>query len=600
MAKWKASNSKKCSVFWRVFYVHALLFVSLLYGATARSEPKAGGGGRCPFSRAAAAFTAPIHVVNSFLDGPSPSTHRATSMIYGGGYTTASFGASAIGKRSTSLGGVSLWDRDGSAPPPIMRPRRVSVMPLGMSAVQENPTAVNADEKAAQERARKAASTKPLEVHVIGLSHHNAAVEVREKLAVPEANWNEESARLCQSPNVVEAAVLSTCNRFEVYVAAHDAHAAIREAVVALQERSGLPQSILRGSLFMLSGEDAVWHVLRVSAGLDSLVVGEGQILSQVRQCYLHGTEEDGSAGKVVSRLLNTAVSAGKRVRAETSISRGAVSISSAAVEFSAMRAPADLKKPFGECTLAIVGAGKMSRLLVVHMASLGIKKIILVNRSMPRCDELRAEFPDVEMDVRVGGGEDDLAAAIAEADILYTSTSASGCIVTRPQLEKLAAGTAAGESGRPVMFVDISVPRNVESACNDVEGVFAYDVDDLKMVVARNTALRRREMLEAEGILAEEQDKFRGWQQSLTAIPAISKMQEKFESMRAEEVRKAANKLSSLSKKDLEVVEKLSKGIVNKMLHGPMSVLRAPEGPEEKRRTLKILKDMFKLESKI
>ena len=213
----------------------------------------------------------------------------------------------------------------------------------------------------------------------------------------------------------------------------------------------------------------------------------------------------------------------------------GAVSISSAAVEFSNMRAGKDLDKTLVESTVAIIGAGKMTRLLLVHLGSLGMKKVILVNRSMPKCTELIEEFPEMHMDVRLGAEDPtELERAIGEADIVFTSTSATGCIVTKDQLERLGAG-----KDRPVMFVDISVPRNVEADCSDVPGVFAYDVDDLKMVVARNTALRRREMLEAEDILAEEHTKFSGWQQSLTATPAISKMQEKFEDMRAQEMRK-------------------------------------------------------------
>ncbi|CAM9990015.1 unnamed protein product [Choristocarpus tenellus] len=245
-----------------------------------------------------------------------------------------------------------------------------------------------------------------------------------------------------------------------------------------------------------------------------------------------------------------------------------------------------------------------MSRLLLVHMSSLGVKKVILVNRSLPKCKELQNEFPDIEMDIRLGGDDkpEVLETAIVEADVVFTSTSATACIVTVPQLERIGAGKRAaqgaeGKGSGPVMFVDISVPRNVESACSDVEGVFAYDVDDLKMVVARNTALRRREMLEAEDILMEERNKFNGWQQSLSAVPAISKMQEKFENMRSEEMRKVGNKLPNLSEKDLEIVDRLSMSIVSKMLHGPMSALRQPDGPEEKRITLKILKEMFKLE---
>jgi len=172
-------------------------------------------------------------------------------------------------------------------------------------------------------------------VHVVGLSIHHAAVDVREKLAVPEALWNEASAEIVATNSVSEAAVLSTCNRFEVYYSAPDARQAMRGVTKYLSQRSGLSPQTLRKNLFMLSGDDCVWHLMRVSGGLDSLIVGEGQILSQVRACHTHSIEESGSGGKVLSRMLNSAVAAGKRVRSETGISKGSVSISSAAVEVS-------------------------------------------------------------------------------------------------------------------------------------------------------------------------------------------------------------------------------------------------------------------------
>ncbi|KAG5176319.1 Glutamyl-tRNA Reductase, chloroplast precursor [Tribonema minus] len=573
------------SVLVRLVWLHVLLFLSFLglgsgHDNTASPSVRAASWSKCPLARASRFAS------TAFQHSPHPDALPVKAI-------TCTAGPSQIHSASPPRSQFTLaaFPRTRTERDTPLRRRKPH---LFMSAIdgRQSATADAAAPVKADKKRKENASNTLLNVHVIGLSHHNAAVEVREKLAVPESEWNAESARLCENPSVLEASVLSTCNRFEVYVAAADAHAAIRETIQALQERSGLSQAVLRRSLFILSGEDAVWHVLRVSAGLDSLIVGEGQILSQVRQCYLHGTEEDGYAGKVVARLLNTAVSAGKRVRSETSISKGAVSISSAAAEFSKFRCEMDNKRPFEGARIAIVGAGTMSRLLLVHLQSLGIRAITLVNRSMPRCLELQAEFTDMALTLKLA---DEMEDVIAQSDIVYTGTSATACIVTRARLEELGIGKA-----HPVMFVDISVPRNVEAECNDVEGVFAYDVDDLKMVVARNTALRRKEMLDAEVILAEEQDKFQGWQQSLTAIPAISKMQEKFEAMRADEVKKAANKLGGLSPKEMEVVEKLSKGIVNKMLHGPMSALRQPEGPEQKKRTLQILKAMFKLEKEM
>jgi glutamyl-tRNA reductase len=323
--------------------------------------------------------------------------------------------------------------------------------------------------------------------------------------------------------------------------------------------------------MFMLSGEEAIWHLLRVSAGLDSLIVGEGQILAQVKRSYERGIEpESGKAGKVVSRLLNSAVTAGKRVRSETGISKGAVSISSAAAEFTAMKLETDCGIPsMSQAGVSIIGAGKMARLLIVHLQTQDVKTITVVNRSPDRVNELRAEFPDVEI---LYEPLDKMWDVIARSDVVYPSTAS---MVTIIDPEPLAACMKTRIRPTGVQFVDISVPRNVHPDCSNVPGVFSYNVDDLKLVVEKNTAKRRREMIEAESILREESQKFRLWQQSLGAIPTIARLQEKAESLRLEELQKASKKLSNLSSKDLEAVDRLSKGIVAKLLHGPMNHLR-------------------------
>jgi glutamyl-tRNA reductase len=308
---------------------------------------------------------------------------------------------------------------------------------------------------------RLEASSKGLQVHVVGLSIHHAEVEVREKLAIAECDWNAASHQICESGDVVEAAVLATCNRCEVYYAASDPRAAMASVTKFLAEKSNLPVSVLRKNLFMLSGDDAVWHVMSVAGGLDSLIVGEGQILSQVRQCHLHSIEEDGCGGKVLSRLLNNAVAAGKRVRSETAIAKGSVSISSAAVELSEMLSQQDLNLPFSEARLAVVGAGKMTRLLITHLASRGLEKITIVNRSVGRPQELQEQFPDVEIEIKL---MDDLWDVVGRSDIVFTATSAVDYVIDEQKLEE---NGLAG--GRPLMLVDISVPRNVGEDCKKV-----------------------------------------------------------------------------------------------------------------------------------
>jgi len=294
---------------------------------------------------------------------------------------------------------------------------------------------------------------------------------------------------------------------------------------------------------FMLAGEDASWHLLRVSAGLDSIVVGEGQILAQVSKCFQCATqavdEENpvaGSGGKVLARMLNTAVAAGKRVRSETSISKGAVSISSAAVEFSVEKCPKDLGVPLKDCGVVIVGAGTMTRLLVTHLKSHGVDKITLINRSVgpgSRAAELAAEHEDVAWDLRT---MDCMYPAIAEADVVYMSTSSEVPIVDAAGL------TEAGlkERAASLSVVDISVPLNVNKDVSELaeHGIFSYNVDDLKAVVARNTAARKKEIIEAEKLLKEEHTGYHGWQQSLGAVPTIAKLQERAEAMRTYEHR--------------------------------------------------------------
>lgn len=409
------------------------------------------------------------------------------------------------------------------------------------------------------------APTKRFDVAVVGLSHHRAPLDVREKLAVPEAQWNNVSKELCALEAVEEALILSTCNRFEVYFSTENMHQAMTNVLSYLKDRSGIDQETLRKHLFLLQNDDAVQHILRVSGGLDSLVLGECQILSQVKQAHAHAIEKDGSGGKVITRLFNTAIAAGKRVRSETGISKGSVSVSSAAVEFTRDRIDGDLKKPFDFAKLAIIGAGKMSRLMVTHMISKGVKKVTVVNRNLERAEELKAACPGIEIDIRP---LDDMWDVIAESDVVYTSTSAQEPIVTADKLQ-------AAVKGRPIMLIDISVPRNVHSDCETLEGVRSYHVDHLKAVVDKNTAMRRKEIIQAEKILLEEASKYDIWAASLGAVPAILKLQEKAEEYRQAEVKKATRKLNTLTEEQLEAVEQLSKGIVNKLISGPVSTLR-------------------------
>lgn len=422
---------------------------------------------------------------------------------------------------------------------------------------------------------------------VIGLSVHTAPVEMREKLAVPEAEWPRAIAELCSFPHIEEAGVLSTCNRMEIYVVALSWHRGVREVTEWMSKTSGVPLEDLRPHLFLLRQRDATQHLLRVSSGLDSLVLGEGQILSQVKQVFKVGQGAEGF-GRNLNGLFKQAIEAGKRVRTETSIASGAVSVSSAAVELSVMKLPPNgLEK----ASVMIVGAGKMSRLLVKHLLSKGCKKMMVVNRSLGRVEELQADFPDADITYRP---LEDMMVAAGAADVVFTSTASETLLFSKDNVAGLPA--ASELTGGLRHFLDISVPRNVGSCVAEVPGCKVYNVDDLKEVVAANKEERRRKALEAQVIIEDELQAFEAWRDSLETVPTIKKLRQKVENIRQVELEKILIKMGDdTPKKQKKLVEELSKGIVNKILHGPMTHLRS-DGSDV-RTVSETLENMYALE---
>ncbi|MEM9927896.1 MAG: glutamyl-tRNA reductase, partial [Cyanobacteria bacterium P01_D01_bin.50] len=347
-----------------------------------------------------------------------------------------------------------------------------------------------------------------MHIAVVGLSHKTAPVEVREKLSIPEPQTEGAIASLLSYPSIEEVTILSTCNRLEIYIVTQESEQGIREVTQFLSEYSKLPTISLRPHLFMLLHQDAVMHLMRVSAGLDSLVLGEGQILAQVKTTHKIGQQYKGIK-TVLNRLFKQAITAGKRVRSETSIGTGAVSISSAAVELAQMKV-----QNLAAVRVAIVGAGKMSRLLVQHLISKGAEEICILNRSIKRAEELAKQFNTCAIQTQT---LEKMMSVINESDLVFTSTSATKPILDRSKLELVL------EPSRSLMLFDISVPRNVHSDVNELDNVQAFNVDDLKAVVAQNQESRRRMALEAEGILEQEVEAFDIWWRSLETVSTIS-----------------------------------------------------------------------------
>ncbi|MCO5557067.1 hypothetical protein L7F22_010623 [Adiantum nelumboides] len=400
-------------------------------------------------------------------------------------------------------------------------------------------------------------------IMVIGLSVHSSAVEMREKLAIPEADWAHAIEELTAHPHIEEAGILSTCNRLEVYVSALSWHMGMMEVLDWMSQKSGAAQAELREHLFVLQNQDASKHLFKVASGLVSLVLGEGQILSQVKHVMQMGQGAEGF-GRHLTGLFKQAIVAGKRVRNETAIGRGSVSVSSAAVELAAKKLPDVNLKDASTC---IVGAGKMASLMIKHLIGKSCTSIVVVNRSEERVLELQRTFPNVRLTYHPLC---ELASCIMDAHVVFTCTASDTPLIDKSTVEALLSGDETK------VFVDISVPRNVSACVAQLGKAVVYNVDDLQEVVAGNKEERSKKALEAHAIIEEELKCFEAWQDSLETVPTIKKLRAYAEGIRVSELEKCLEKMGeNLSAKDKKLIEELSRTIVNKLLNGPMVHLR-------------------------
>ncbi|KAG9442971.1 hypothetical protein H6P81_018825 [Aristolochia fimbriata] len=333
---------------------------------------------------------------------------------------------------------------------------------------------------------------------LIGLTYNTAPVETREKLAVSESENGRAVEELCSLNHVGEAAILSTCNRVEVYVVTLSMQQALIEVTQWMAKRSGIDVSELKWHLFTRRGSDAVHHLFRVSAGIDSLVVGESQILAQVKQVARVGNASKGH-GKIMTLLFNRAIEVGKRVRTQTGISSGSVSVSASAIDLalSKLHPAAD----FPSARVLVVGAGKTGRLVIKHLVSRGSKRIVVVNRSEEKVDAIRKELKGGSIEL-IHRPTTEMLGCAAEADVVFTCTSSETPLFLKRDVEPL---PPLGDSSLRRLFVDFSVPRNVGSCVSEAVGVArVLDVDDLKEAMEANLEKRRGEVIQAESIIGE------------------------------------------------------------------------------------------------
>jgi glutamyl-tRNA reductase len=380
---------------------------------------------------------------------------------------------------------------------------------------------------------------------LVGTSHHHAPVAVRERIALDGTAAAELARTLAEAGG--EVVCLSTCNRTELYIAAEDGAEAEQRAENALVELAG---SEIDSVLYRLHDEAAALHAFRVAAGLDSMVPGEGEILGQVRAAY-----EAGATGPVLDRLFRQALYAGKKVRAETAISESPTSVASAAAALA--------QQVFGELegrSVLVIGAGQTGELTARNLTKRGARIAAVANRGGDRSDVLARRFRTRSVPL------EEAAAVLPDVDVVVSSTSAPGFVLGAEQVE----AARARRKGLPLLLIDIAVPRDLDPAIHALEGCYLYDIDDLESVVEATLAGRREEAVRAEAIVGAEAERFGAWQASLDVVPAISELREHAEAIRAGELARAESVLARMSESELRLLESVTAGIVNKLLHLP------------------------------
>lgn len=423
-----------------------------------------------------------------------------------------------------------------------------------------------------------------MNIVVVGLSHKTAPVAIREKVA-----FEPDAIAICLEelralPMIAEAMIVSTCNRVELYAATTDPQGACADLKRYLAQKHGIAEDVLYEHLYSYVCQEAVRHVLRVTSSLDSMVVGEPQILGQMKTAYGYASEQK-SAGLVLNRFMHKAFSVAKRVRTETAIANSAVSVSYAAVELA--------RKIFDSLenkTVMLVGAGEMCELAAKHFVRCGVSKVLVTNRTYSRAEKLAETF----------GGEAVNFANFREqlhrVDILLSSTGSPDYVLSAADLK------AACKLRRyePMFLIDIAVPRDIDPAVNKLDSIYLYDVDDLQGVVQANLKEREKEAIKAEQIISQEVDRFHDWLSNLTVRPTIVALRKQLEDVRQKELQKTLANLRTLDDQQRRAVDAMSSAIVNKILHHPTRLLKQLDADDDRLRYLDAVQVLFDLSLQI
>ena len=398
---------------------------------------------------------------------------------------------------------------------------------------------------------------------VVGLNHNTAPVEMRERVAVPSSRIVKAVHDLASRNHLAEVVLLSTCNRTEIYVRCTKFHNGVSDVQDFLADQASLEPDDFAEHLYTYYDDGAVAHLFRVAAGLDSMIVGEGEILGQVREAWML-SEKEGASGPLLDRVFRHAIEAGKRARSETSISRNTLSVSSAAVSLAEQHLGT-----LDNRSVLILGAGDVAQGMARALAAAGVSDVAVANRTHARAVELAA---------RVGGRSVTLAEVgdvLANVDLLLTATDSTEVHVERQDIEAVMEVRA----GRPLVVVDVAVPRDVDPGVGLITGVALFDMDSLKAFTDASLYERRREVPKVQGILMEELERFQLDRTMRTVVPLITALRERGEEVRNNELARSSSRLAGLSDEERATVEALTKSIVSKLLHEPTLRLKESAG---------------------
>ena len=420
-----------------------------------------------------------------------------------------------------------------------------------------------------------------MNILVVGLNHKTADVDIRERLTFNGQKLEEGLRRIKTLPDVKEAVILSTCNRVEIYTVVSSAAAAHESIKNFISEFHGIDRSALETTLYAYEGINAVRHIFRVAASLDSMIVGEPQILGQIKDAFEFSLRKK-ATGILLNKLMKKTISVAKRIRTETKIAENAVSISFAAVELA--------KKIFTDLSsksFMLLGAGDMAELAARHLANSGVRDVIVANRTYETGCELAKEFNGRA--VRF----EDFMHEMVHTDIVICSTGASKYVLMKEQMQKV----MKERRQKPVFIIDISVPRNIDPEINNIDNVYLYDVDDLQGVVDTNVQGRQKEAENAEVIIAEEIETFQKRLISLDSVPTIVALRERADAVKKEEIEKLLNKLPALGEKERDAVEYMASAIINKLIHPPTTALK--EDSEDRDILIAAIRKLYGLDEK-